>query len=192
MTVIQARRPPGAPNGGQFSAAYIRPEAGAIDFRELISDDEHNEDGDYANPPEVRSMTQLIAFWMTVPIPGQVMSQVQRAHMFDITTTGPKRKDRSEITGTVRDTTEDRSGSGIPQNMLRSVIRMTALYKEASLLSEDECVQVRNQRFTFDNGTTSTPAAIVEWYQMDRIMAALVPGYINPVDERRAEFNVFG
>jgi hypothetical protein len=186
---IQPRQPAGAPNGGQFSSAFIRPEAGPIDFRELISDDEHNEDGDYAHPPEVRSMTQLIAFWMTVPIPGAVMSQVNRAHLLDITTTGKKGKDRSRITGTVRTITESRSGSGIPQNMLRTVIRMTALYQEAGLLSQEEAFQLRNQQFTFDNGTTSTPAVLVEWFQMDRIIGSLAPGYINPVDQERAEFD---
>jgi hypothetical protein len=66
---------------------------------------------------------------------------------------------------------------------------MTALYQEAGLLSREEALQLRNQQFTFDNGVTSTPLAMVEWYQMDRIIRSLAPGYINPIDQRKADFD---
>jgi hypothetical protein len=185
--LTQPRRPAGTPNGGQFSAALIHPEAGPIDFRDLISDDEHNETGDYEYPPEVRSATQLIAFWMTVPIPRTVMHQVQRAHDIDRKLFGPNGRERKSLYA--RKATDTRSDVTIPPEFLRSVVRMTALHQEAGLLSPEDADSVRNQQFTFDNGVTSTPKAIVEYYQMDRILDSLVPGYVHDLDREGEWFD---
>lgn len=71
------RWPPGSARGGQFAET---PKPGAEVSLLDLSDAEYNARGTYLFPPRPRTVSQHIAFWENVPIPDEIMANVQQAY----------------------------------------------------------------------------------------------------------------
>lgn len=73
-TVERNRQPSGQPTGGEFAEEARDSSEVALDG---LSDAEYNAEGTYMFPPRPRSLGQHISFWESVPIPDDIMANVQ-------------------------------------------------------------------------------------------------------------------
>lgn len=171
----QPRRPGGFPAGGQF-LARIHPEAGRIDLRELITDEEHNADGTFAFPPSPRSARQAIAFWMGVEVPDRMLLQVDIAHNYLVNCRRADAEDGASKVALSSKARQERAAVSaaantpyIPPCDLRSVVRLTKLFAYAQGLPPDEQAKVNTCEFTLDSGNRFTPPGVIAHYDLGAI-----------------------
>lgn len=173
-----SRQPAGIPAGGQF-ASRMTPEAGGIDLREVISDDDHNRDGTLLFPPAPRSARQAISFWMTVEIPEHTLARIY------VENRRQREQERARRERVNRSNLEEKSKrqlrkenfqplplevewpEEIPEANLRAIVRLSGLARYSEGLPPGEKYKVMDCRFTLDNGESYTPEEVVRKYNMN-------------------------